>query len=83
MAIRELLIKEVYSKNMTNQQITKILEEIKSGVKVPGGTIEMVIGGLWNIHEKHRNNGEYAKADDIKNRIAQLKKIKLKQNETN
>ena len=71
-----MLIKVVYSKKMTNQQITKILQEIKEGVKVPRGTVQMVIGQLWNIHEKHKNKNDFVKAGEIKIIIDQLNKIK-------
>lgn len=76
LAIRELLIKQVYSKNMTNQQINKIVEEIKAGKKIPRSTVQMIIGQLWNINEKHKNNSEYEKADKIISIIDQLKKLK-------
>lgn len=66
----------VYSKGMTNQKITKILQEIKAGVKVPRGTVQMVIGHLWNIHEKHKNNSDYVKVGEIKAIIDKLNKIK-------
>lgn len=61
---------------MTNQQITKILQEIKSGVKVPRGTVQMVIGQLWNIHEKHKVKMDHVKMNEIKVIIDQLSKLK-------